>query len=176
MQEELSTRGQRQQITGAPAAASETPISPLNLHTSKQGELLTLVEDIPQWSHEGTICRRVILVSEDVGVVVFVSDSQSKSPSITNAFERLSAASKRDVYLPTAVGAQVLPSKIRWYECRTGEVTASGVQQSLCFDEVSPGTGGRLEWRPARDPFSIEVALLLDIPQVRELVLGMRSE
>jgi hypothetical protein len=108
--------------------------------------------------------------------VVFVSDANSEGRSITNVFKELCDASRRDAVLPTPSGAEVLASKIRWFECRTGEVTKGGVRQSLSFDEFFEASQDSQAWKPARDAFSVEVARALNIQAVTDLVMGLRSE
>ncbi len=137
---------------------------------------VVVLSDQPAWSHADATCRRVILAREDCAIVVFVSDANSEGRSITNVFKELCDASRRDAVLPTPSGAEVLASKIRWFECRTGEVTKGGVRQSLSFDEFFEASQDSQAWKPARDAFSVEVARALNIQAVTDLVMGLRSE
>jgi len=60
-------------------------------------EDLALLSDEPSWSCNGTVCRRVMFLVGDVGVVVFVSDANSHGGSIANRMEELARVSRREV-------------------------------------------------------------------------------
>jgi len=104
----------------------------------------------------------------DVGVVVFVSDANSHGGSITNKMEELARESRREVTFKAPGGAEILIPSVRWFECRTGEVTKDGTAQSVSFDEVLFSGSGYtgVKWAPSRDNSARVVAEALRIDSV----------